>query len=385
MFGVLTKVSDCVILSFKMSSFNVEEVLGPVTPTMLRVCGFLPLDLSGFPVFSEFWFCYSIFVYFLFSMFSISSFCNVQLTQNVVHIVVRHLFVSTSFIVNWAASKSGTLCKTMQHFFEFDRKVRIPSNCKKEVLILLIVAIICFVLSGSSDIYHLVKHGDLVLLCFPVYSAITLVSQSLVWILVCLFKQKMRILNLCLAQYACLTEQPITLEDKEATDKHLSLTFKTLTELSAITMQNLSLIKSSFGVQIAASYGVFYDQTVFDSVFLQMFAIILEIDYYHFVPWSLSVFIRFIFLTWITASTCNEMELFSKGLTRTMRSSMSADVRRQIKTLKLRIYHQCSEPLATSFSVYKAGNFLPSIHYMLFNFIIVCANSIVLRRQTTHH
>lgn len=363
----------------------IKKVLGPVIPTVLRICGFLPfssnLDFSGYPVFSKCWFCYSILLYFLFVLFITTSCFKAPHPQNIEHIIVGYLFVSISCTVNWAACKSGALCKIVHNFLEFDRKVEFSRKSNREVRILLTVAITCFVLTLTSDIYYLAKHGGIVSLCFPFHSVINLVSQSLTWILMCLLKQKMRLMNLCLAR---LTAQLFEQEEREAKDERLSLTLKTLNELSAITLQNLSLIQSSFGAQIVASYGVFFDQVGLDTIMVQILAVVLEVDYFHFVPWALSISMRFIFITWITSSIQIELELFSKGLTRTVRSEMSSSFRRQMKTLQLGIYHQSAESFARSFSVYSVDNFLTSSQYFIFNFVMAYLNSISLQNHATN-
>lgn len=346
-----------------MPKDKLHSVFGTVVCHLFRIFGLLPLsmepDFTGFPEFSKYWCFYSFVLVVLFSFYTIQTFFNAIQPMTAGHIITTNLFWVICRLTNWIACKTGVFRNIIQNFAKFDEKV-ICLRGVNRVVVLYTLMLLCLVIMESNIYANASAEITVLVFYYPIAIIMTLVTETSSWVLFCLMTQRMNMLNYCLKCLVMKTAWTVRRVEIISTRQDLSSIVGVISELYNLLMENISLIKYSFELQILANYTLLYDQAVMDSITLQIY-LKFVVDFLYVAPWLLTILTRLLFISWLTSSLTMEIETSCRCLTRIVSSRMSSSVRRQIKTLRLKITHQSMELSSFCFSIYKLDEFLPVV------------------------
>lgn len=357
-----------------MSGNMLSNTFNPVVSHLLRICGFLPVSLkpdsTGLPVFSKGWCCYSFFVGVYLGLNIVLVLFEGKFLGNVHVMILQTLFILISYVSIWFTCKSGVLREIIRNFAEFDGEVNSVWTRRIEVRLLFILnagVMIASTLRILLQHYFSMETG---LICLNLYilNMVHVAAKLFIWVLMCLVKQKMHILNSYLKN---LQDDGRSVEVVSGR-RYLFSSMEILTELYERIKQDIFLIKLNYGPQLLANYILLIANAATFSVVLQ----ITRPQYWfiHHLPWIVLVFMVLLFFSWITTSIKIETEMFCNTLRRMVNSRLSPTARRQIKTLRLRVCQQSKELSSICFSFYSMENFLSVLQFVVLNYLSVYFN-----------
>lgn len=352
-----------------------HSILGPVISHLARIFGLFPLslnpDLSGSPVFSKCWCYYSFLLLGLFSFLTIQDFFTTTEPMFVVHSFCLYLYFCISYITNWFACKSGNFSKIIQNFADFEKKVKYQQCCTVEIVLYFLMTF-SVVMSIAGDVYYAYDKKEDYNNYYTVVNILIVISEMLLWMLICSMQRRIKVLNSCLKQCALRTAWTLNRVEIISERQDLYSKLKIIGRLYPLLMDNVSLIKSSFQLQIIAGYGLLYLEIAIDSFSMRVQEEHVMMYYLDNFPWTVTVISRLLFITWITYSLKLEIQKSNILLTRIICSRMSASVRQGIKTLKLSLTHQ---PAKLSFMCFfNLKNFLSVVDLLIINFLTIVSN-----------
>lgn len=339
-----------------------ETLFGPFLSHLFRISGLLPLylkpDQTGFPNFSKFWCIYSFLIYITIGVFTAQ--ISFETTDPILigHYVTLHFFLVTTCVSSCIACKLGAFVKFIKNNAKFDEKWKVSAKSYKEILVLYTISIVC-----SLSLVAIVVETDCSrekyvfrIIFFTICTYLFFSCEMLPWILLCSIKRRLDILNCCVKDLESKTAWTVRKVEIMSTSQDVSVMLKIIANLNDLTMQNICIVKSSFGLQLLLNYNLLFCQSVLDSNIVQIDGLVYSLV--EFLLWFMTLVLRMLLFSWITYCLSDNVQSIGRICTRMISIRMNSTVRQQIKTLRLKLSYQSLELFMVNFSVYSVENIL---------------------------